>query len=84
VFGRDLGYRSASELAARALAVGFEGARIERTGCSTFRVVVTGVPDDPAVQDDFRRQTEGVGFAVVYEPAVRFPEVAGDIPAVTP
>ena len=84
VFGSDLGYASASALAARALGVGFEGARIERTGCSTFRVVVTGVPDDPAVQEDFRRQAEGVGFDVVYEPAVRFPEVSGDITAVTP
>ena len=44
VFGSDLGYGSASDLVTRALAVGFQGARIERTGCSTFRVVVTASP----------------------------------------
>jgi hypothetical protein len=84
VFGSDLDYGSASELATRALAVGFQGTRIERTGCSTFRVVVTGVPDDPVVQLDFRRQAERVGFEVVYAPAVRYPEVPAGIAAVPP
>jgi hypothetical protein len=45
---------SSSGLVERALEVGFEGTRIERTGCSTFRVVVTEVPDDHAVQEEFR------------------------------
>jgi hypothetical protein len=84
VFGSDLRYERASDLVTRALAVGFEGARIERTGCSTFRVVVSGVPDDPAVQKDFRRQAEKVGFEVAYVPAVRYPEVPAGIAAVPP
>ena len=83
IFGRELDYRAASELARRALEVGFQGAHIERTGCATFRVVVTGVPDDPAVQDEFRRETRSVGLDVSYEPAVRYPEVEPDISPVT-
>jgi hypothetical protein len=82
VFGRDLAYADASQLATRALQVGFQGARIERTGCSTFRVVVTGIPEDPAVQAEFRREVEGVGLQVEYEPASRYPEVAAGIPPV--
>jgi hypothetical protein len=82
IFGDDLPYREADSLRARALAVGFEGTRIERTGCSTFRVLVTGVPDDPAVQDDFRRQAASVGFVVAYAPASRFPEAPPGVPPV--
>jgi len=82
VFGGDLTYAEASALVGRALEVGFEGTHIERTGCSTFRVVVTGVPDDPAVQEEFKAQVERVGLAVTYEPAERYPEVdAGIAPA---
>ena len=84
VFGEDLRYESASDLVTRALAVGFQGARVERTGCSTFRVVVTGVPDDTTVQADFRQQAERVGFEVVYTPAARYPEVPAGIAAVPP
>lgn len=84
VFGANLDYGTASALVERALAVGFAGARLERTGCSTFRVVVTGVPDDQTVQADFRRQAAGVGFDVSYEPAARFPEVAPGIAPVPP
>jgi hypothetical protein len=83
IFGRELSYPAASELTRRALEVGFQGAHIERTGCSTFRVVVTGVPDDPAVQDELRRETQSVGLDVSYEPAVRYPEVPADISPVT-
>ncbi|HKX48391.1 MAG TPA: hypothetical protein VJM06_06970 [Gaiellaceae bacterium] len=79
VFGRDLGYADAVALQARALEVGFVGTRIERTGCSTFRVVVTGVPADATVQEEFADQAEGVGLPVEYEPAVRYPEVPADI-----
>ena len=75
VFGSDLSYGDAAALQARALEVGFTGTKLERTGCSTFRVVVTGVPADDAVQADFARQAEGVGLPVEYEDAVRYPEV---------
>jgi hypothetical protein len=79
VFGSALSYADAVALQARALEVGFTGTRLERTGCSAFRVVVTGVPDDPAVQADFERQADGVGLPVEYEAAVRYPEVAPDV-----
>jgi hypothetical protein len=78
VFGSKLSYADAVALQARALEVGFTGTRLERTGCSTFRVVVTGVPDDPTVQADFEREADGVGLPVEYEHAVRYPEVAAD------
>jgi hypothetical protein len=70
VFGSDLGYAEASELAQRALDSGFQGTRVERTDCDAFRVVVTGVPDDPAVQREFRRETAGVGFDVSFAPGL--------------
>ena len=79
VFGGDLSYRDAAALQARALEVGFTGTKLERVGCSTFRVVVTGVPTDDAVQADFARQAEGVGLPVEYEDAVRYPEVPSDV-----
>ena len=79
VFGRDLSYGDAAALQARALEVGFTGTKLERIGCSTFRVVVTGVPADDAVQADFARQAEGVGLPVEYEDAVRYPEVPPDV-----
>jgi hypothetical protein len=79
VFGRDLSYAEAVALQARALEVGFVGTRIERIGCSTFRVVVTGIPDDATVQEEFAEQAKGVGLPVEYEVAVRYPEVAADI-----
>jgi hypothetical protein len=64
--------------------VGFQGARVERTGCDAFRVVVTGIPDDPAVQEEFRSETAGVGFDVSVVPATRYPEVERGIAPVTP
>lgn len=79
IFGQGLRYAEAARLHARALEVGFVGSRLERTGCSTFRVVVTGVPDDRAVQADFARQAEGVGLPVEYSGAVRYPEVPSDV-----
>jgi hypothetical protein len=82
VFGNELSYADAAALQARALEVGFTGTKLERTGCSTFRVVVTGVPEDEAVQADFARQAEGVGLPVEYEAAIRYPEVAAGIPPV--
>ena len=83
VFGRDLHYAEATALLAQALGVGFEGTRIERTGCSAFRVVVTGVPEDASIQADFARQAERVGLPVEYEAAQRFPEVAPDVAPVS-
>jgi hypothetical protein len=79
VFGRDLAYSQAVELQARALAVGFVGTRLERTGCSTFRVVVTGIPEDATVQADFAGQAERVGLPVEYEAAMRYPEAPADV-----
>jgi hypothetical protein len=84
VFGRELSYSEAVALQARALEVGFVGTRIERTGCSTFRVVVTGIPADAAVQADFASQAADVGLPVEYEPAMRYPEVPADIAPVAP
>jgi hypothetical protein len=84
VFGRRLGYADASALAQRALDVGFQGTRVERTGCDVFRVVVTGIPDDPSVQKEFRRETASVGFDVSYVPALRYPEVERGIAPVPP
>jgi hypothetical protein len=84
VFGKDLSYQDANALVTRALAVGFEGTHIERTNCSTFRVVVTGIPEEEAVQRAFAEQVRRVGLDVSYEPAARFPEVAAGIPPVRP
>jgi hypothetical protein len=75
VFGSELGYADASDLAQRALDTGFQGTHVERTGCDAFRVVVTGIPNDPAVKADFRRETAGAGFDVSFTPAIRYPEV---------
>lgn len=82
VFGDALGYADAVGLRTRALSAGFQGAKIERTGCSTFRVLVSGVPTDQSVQADFREEVESVGLTVRFEPAVRYPEVSADIAAV--
>jgi hypothetical protein len=84
VFGSDLSYAQASELVRQALHSGFQGARIERTNCDVFRVVVTGVPDDPTVQDEFRKETASVGFDVSFAPATRYPDVAAGIAPVPP
>ena len=83
LFGDGLTYRQATALLERALASGFVGTKIERTNCETFRVVVTGVPDDAAVQADFRRQAESVGLSVAYADAQRFPEVSPDVQPVS-
>jgi hypothetical protein len=84
VFGSELDYAAAKALVGRALATGFTGARIERIGCSTFRVVVTGLPDDAKVQSEFRAETARVGFHVTYAQATRYPEVPADIAPVPP
>jgi hypothetical protein len=81
VFGAGLTYAKARSLDARALALGFTGTRIERTSCSRFRVVVTGLPKSRRVQDDFRHEVEGVGLSVELAPAVRYPEVPADVSA---
>jgi hypothetical protein len=84
VFGEGLRYEAARALASRALAAGFDGARVERTNCSTFRVVVTGIPDDAKVQADFSAETARVGFHPSYVPAVRYPEAATEVAPVPP
>jgi hypothetical protein len=58
------------------------GLRLERTGCSTFRVVVTGIPADEQFQARFRRDAGRLGFEVTYAPGERFPEVPPDVAAV--
>ena len=82
VFGDGLPYAEASSLVSRVLGSGFTGARIERTGCSTFRVLVTGVPATKHVQDGLRSEVESVGLHVRFVPAVRYPEVPADVAAV--
>lgn len=82
VFGAGLSYAEAAALLERALAVGFQGTRIERTSCSVFRVVVTGVPEDADVQRELRAEAESVGLTIELAPAVRYPEVPGDVNAV--
>ena len=83
VFGDGLTYAGAKELRDRAFAIGYTGGlKIERTGCSTFRVVVTGLPDDETVQANFRRDAKRLGFEVDYAPGTRFPEVPPDVSAV--
>jgi hypothetical protein len=78
VFATGVGYAQAKEVAARAARAGF-GAKIERTGCSTFHVVVTGIPPDKATA--FQQEAAGAGFRVAIVPAVRYPEVARDVAA---
>jgi hypothetical protein len=84
VFGKDLSYPEAVALVTRALGVGFEGTHIERTGCSRFRVVVTGIPEDETVQREFRDQVLRVGLDLTYEHAERFPAVEASIMSVSP
>jgi 4-amino-4-deoxy-L-arabinose transferase-like glycosyltransferase len=78
VFGDDLTYERAKRLGEAAAGDGF-GAKIERTNCSTFRVVVTGVPDD--AKKSFSKEAAGAGFHVAIVPAVRYPEVPPEAPA---
>jgi 4-amino-4-deoxy-L-arabinose transferase-like glycosyltransferase len=78
VFAEGLTYARARAIREAAAKVGF-GPIIERTGCSTFRVVLTGVPDD--ARKSFTKEAAGAGFRVRIVPAVRYPEVAPDVPA---
>jgi hypothetical protein len=82
VFGDRLSYADAVTIVRKALASGFAGTRIERTGCSSFRVVVTGIPEDDTVQKEFRSETASVGLPVEFAPGKRYPEVSMDISAV--
>lgn len=84
VFGADLSYAEAKALLDRAHTVGFVSTRIERTGCSTFRVVVTGIPEDADVKTEFLREVRSVNLNVEYAPAERFPEVPPDVPPASP
>lgn len=83
VFGDGLTYGEAKALRGRMFGIGYTGGlRLERTGCSTFRVVVTGLPDDAAFQGRFRRDARKLGFDVSYAPGTRYPEVPPDVSAV--
>ena len=83
VFGDGLTLADAKALRARMFAIGYTGGlRLERTGCSTFRVVVTGLPDDEQFEARFRRDAGRLGFDVTYAPGARFPEVLPDVAAV--
>jgi 4-amino-4-deoxy-L-arabinose transferase-like glycosyltransferase len=81
VFLDNATYAAAQARLRKAAAVGF-GGHIEQTGCATFRVVVTGVPEPPAAQADFRSEATRSGFAVKLVPAVRYPEVPADVPPI--
>lgn len=77
VFAQDVSYRKARDVHRRAAELGFTGGlRIERTGCDTFRVLLTGVPSR---QNDIRREAASVGFRIDIVPAVRYPEVSATV-----
>jgi hypothetical protein len=80
VFGDELTYHEAVQLDAKARSVAYP-AKIERTGCDTFRVVVTGIPQDAAGQRSFHQESARVGLDPHFTPAVRYPEVPADIAA---
>ena len=77
VFGDGLTYARSKRLREAAARVGF-GAKIERIGCSTFRVIVTGVPDE--ARRSFSEEATRAGFRVAIVPAVRYPEVPPNAP----
>ena len=79
-FADGVDYARARAVVERARGAGFVQARIERTGCATFRVLNTGLPDTPAGQADFRHEAESVGLPVEFVPAMRFPEVPVNVP----
>jgi hypothetical protein len=72
-FGKDLSLAAARRLRARAAAGGYASAKIERTGCNEFKVVVTGVGGDLA---DYRREAASIGLHPVFGPPQRGVEVA--------
>jgi hypothetical protein len=84
VFGQNLSYLKAEALRDHALATGFQGTTLEQTGCSAFRVLVKGLPASRSVRVDFRREAASVGLTVAYRPAVRYPGISSDVPAVHP
>jgi hypothetical protein len=82
VFAEDVDYAAARSIARRAAKAGFQHIRIEHTNCSVFRVVITGLSTTAGGQADFRREAESTGFHVKFMPALRYPEVPPDVPAV--
>jgi hypothetical protein len=79
VFAKDVTYAKAREVQARAIRSGFTGTLIEQTGCSTFRVLVRGLPADRRTQEDFRRETASVGLTIAIVPGMRYPEAPTDV-----
>ena len=82
VLGRDLAYGEARTLLDRARGAGFGRARIERTACSRFRVVVRDAPADQRGWERLRTRAARADLVIELAPAVRYPEVPGDISAV--
>jgi hypothetical protein len=77
VFAQEVSYQKARAVYRRAADLGFTGGlRIERTGCDTFRVLLTGVPSR---QNDNRREAASVGFRIEIVPAVRYPVVSATV-----
>jgi hypothetical protein len=79
VFASDVTYTKARDVQTGALQSGFTGTLIERTGCSTFRVLVRGLPADRHTQEEFRREAASVGFKIAIVPGMRYPEVPADV-----
>jgi len=82
VFADGVDYATARSIVERASSVGFQHLKVEHTNCSTFRVVISGLPPTPAGQADFREEAERSGFRVSFVPPVRYTEVPADVPPV--
>lgn len=77
VLANDLSYRAAAEATRRAHAAGFTSARLERTNCDRYRVVVTGVPD---AQNAIAGEARRAGFPDTrIVAAARYPEVSPSV-----
>ncbi len=84
VFADGVSYAEARAVRTRAQAVGYASAQIERTGCGTYQVVVTGIPTPRANQEDFLRESSGAGFDVQIRQPLRYPEVPPDVEPAPP
>ncbi len=79
VFVEGVSYGEARAVQERAAGVGYDRALIERIGCGSYRVVVTGVPTPEENQADFLRESSSVGFDARVVPPLRYPEVPADV-----
>jgi hypothetical protein len=78
VFADGVDYATARAVFGRASKI-FQHVKLERTNCSTFRVVISGLPTTAEGQADFRHEAASTGFEVSFVPAVRYPEVPADV-----